>query len=380
MHTHTRGHRVAVVAAGADIIGGHSVQAAALSDGLRREGIDVVPLAINRPFPPAISWARRWPGLRTAVNEALYASALADIRGADVAHVFSASYWSFLLAPMPAMVAARRFGARVILHYHSGEVGDHLDRWGWRVHPWLNLADEIVVCSEFQRRAFARHGRTARVIPNIVDTERFPFRARTPVTPRLLSNRNLERHYRVDVVLRAFAQVRAARPDTTLTIAGAGSEDGRLRALAAEIGPEGITFLGAVAPEDMPSLVDAHDVLLNASETDNQPVSLIEAFASGAVVVSTPAGGIPEMVEDGVTGHLVPFDDPAAMAAAALAVIAAPDGSQWMARRARARVDRHQWRSVWPLWRDVYALDAPRTIPAAVTRVETTARAMGERS
>ena len=65
---------------------------------------------------------------------------------------------SFLLAPVPAMLAARALGKRVVLHYHSGEADDHLAHWGALVHPWLRLADEIVVPSAYLRDVFARHG------------------------------------------------------------------------------------------------------------------------------------------------------------------------------------------------------------------------------
>jgi glycosyltransferase involved in cell wall biosynthesis len=379
MATASRSPRVAVVAAGANVLGGHSVQATALAEGLRREGLDVTPVAINPPFPRGLGWTRRVPFVRTALNESMYAVALRVLRGMDVVHVFSASYWSFLLAPVPAMLAGKRFGARVVLHYHSGEVADHLDRWGLRVHPWLDLADEIVVCSEFQRRAFARHARPARVIPNIVDRARFAFRERLPIRPRLLSNRNLEPYYRVDLILRAFAAIRAARPDATLTIAGAGSEEPRLRAVAAEIGSDGIAFAGAVAPDRMPALLDDHDVLLNASVVDNQPVSLIEAFAAGVAVVSTPTGGIQEMIDDGVTGRLVPLQDPAAMAVAALALLDAPARTALMTRRAMEQATRYDWRAVWPMWRDVYALDLSRTAIGEGTSLDTALSAVGER-
>jgi glycosyltransferase involved in cell wall biosynthesis len=377
----TRSHlpRVAVVAAGPDIIGGHSVQAAAITAGLREEGVETFSLAINRAFPRGLRWARRLPGVRTVVNEALYASALRALASVDVAHVFSASYWSFLLAPVPAMLAARRYGARVVLHYHSGEVADHLDNWGWRVHPWLDLADDIVVCSEFQREVFARHGRSARVIPNVVDVTRFAFRPRTTVAPRLLSNRTLEPSYRVDVVLEAFRRIREQRPDATLTIAGTGSEEQRLRAAALAIDAERIRFVGAVPADLMPSLLDEHDVFLNASVIDNQPVSLIEALAAGLAVVSTPTGGIAEMVEDGVTGRLVAADAPAAMARAVLDLLDQPDATHWMTRRARATTDRYQWKSVWPLWRQVYGVGESRSTAGGAARLNGTVHAIGER-
>ena len=129
------------------------------------------------------------------VNQALYLRSLVRLRNADVVHVFSASYWSFLLGPVPAMLAARLFGKRVLLNYHSGEAEDHLARWGIFVHPWLRFAHEIVVPSQYLRDVFARYGYRSRVVPNVVDLSRFRYRERIALRPRLLSTRNLESHY-----------------------------------------------------------------------------------------------------------------------------------------------------------------------------------------
>ncbi len=351
-----RAVRVALVAAGADIIGGHSVQARLLREALEREGIEVLDVPINPPWPALLRPLRRVPLLRTAINEVVYACTLLRLRRADVVHVFSASYWSFLLAPVPTMLLGRALGKRVVLHYHSGEAADHLDRWGWLVHPWLKLPHEIVVCSEFQRRAFARHGHRARVIPNVIGLERFEFRTRWPLRPRFLSNRNLGRGYGVDTILQAFAEIRARRPDATLVVAGGGPEEARLKALAAAQPGGGIEFVGQITNDRMPALLAACDVLLNASVIDNQPVSLIEAFAAGVVVVSTPAGAIPEMIEDRWSGLLVPTGSPHALAAAALSLLDQPGLAADMAARAHALADRFTWPSVRAGWWTVYGL------------------------
>jgi glycosyltransferase involved in cell wall biosynthesis len=293
--------------------------------------------------------------VRTVVNQALYLPRLARLRRADVVHVFSASYWSFLLAPVPAMLTARRLGPRVVLHYHSGVAEDHLARWGRLVHPWLRLADEIVVPSAYLRETFARHGYRARAIRNVVDTSRFRYRERNPLRPALLSNRNFEAHYRVEDTLEAFGLLKARYPETTLTVAGSGSEERRLRARAAALGCDGIRFAGRVEPEDMPALYDSADVFVNASVVDNQPVSVLEAFASGLPVVSTATGDIPAMAPDGQRGLLVPQRDPAALAKAVTTLLENPDRALAIARAARAEVETYSWPGVREEWAAVYA-------------------------
>jgi len=350
--------RVVVVSASLDIIGGHGVQAMLLLDALRRDGCDARLLPINPRLPVRWRRIRRVPGLRTIANQLMYLPSLLTLARADVVHVFSASYWSFLLAPVPAMLAGRLLGKRVILHYHSGEAEDHLTAWGWRVHPWLRLPHQIVVPSEYLRAIFARFGYATDVIHNIVDLSRFRFRDRRPMRPRLLSVRNFAPHYRVDVTLRAFALVQAEYPHASLTLAGTGSEESRLRALCAELGLAHVHFAGAVDSSRMPKLFDEADIFVNASVIDNQPVSILEAFAAGIPVVTTPPGDIPAMMRGGDNGWLTAASEPSLLADAILDALRRPDRARAAARRARAELARFTWPSVREAWARQYTTDS----------------------
>lgn len=347
--------RVALIASGPGSLGGQEVQAAALQDRLREEGHQVIRIPIDPRFPRALSWVRRWPYARTLVNQALYLPSLRRLRQVDVVHIFSASFWSFLLAPAPAIAAARLFGKRVVLHYHSGEAEEHLARWGLLVHPFLRRVDDIVVPSEYLRRIFARHGHRARVIRNIVDTARFRYRERPPLRPRFLSARNLEPHYRVDVTIRAFSRLKMRYPGATLTVAGSGSQEKHLKGLVTALGAEGVRFAGAVDPLRMPELYEEADILLNASVVDNQPVSVLEAFAAGLPVVSTATGDLANLIRHRTTGLLVPREDPEAMADAASYLLGNPNRALRIARSAREEAEKHRWESVRSSWLAVYA-------------------------
>jgi L-malate glycosyltransferase len=346
--------RVAVVAASLDILGGQGVQADRLVEALAADGYDVTFLPINPRFPAGIASLREVRFVRTSINQLLYLPSLMRLSSADIVHAFSASYWSFLLAPVPAMVVARSLNKRVVLHYHSGEADDHLSNWGSLVHPWMRLAHEIVVPSEYLRTVFARHGYSVRVIPNLVDLSRFCYRDRLPLRPRLLSARNLERGYRIDVVLEAFARFKVAVPDATLTIAGYGSEEQSLRRLAGALAGDSVQFVGKVDPENMPALYEDADVFVNASVVDNQPVSIIEALSAGLPVVSTPTGDIRFMLQDGNAGMLVPPDDATALAEALLALWLDPDRAMQMARRARRDAAKYTWPAVREQWAEAY--------------------------
>ena len=345
--------RIALIAPGPAVPGGQGHQARILLQRLQAEGYRVTFLPVDPPFPRGFRWLRKLPYVRTLLNQALYLPGLLRIARADVVHVLSASYWSFLLAPAPAILLSRMLQKRSVLHYHSGEAEDHLGRWGILVHPVLRLADEIVVPSEYLRRIFESHGHRARMIRNMVETSALRYRQRSPLRPHLLSTRNLDSYYQVNHTLEAFALLKRSYPEASLTVAGSGAEERRLRRLAGSLGVDGIRFVGAVSPEEMPALYDAADIFVNSSILDNQPVSVLEAFAAGLPVVSTGPGDLPSMVRHGETGLLVPQGDPAAMARAVALLLGDPERALALARRARQEAEEYSWERVRARWQAV---------------------------
>src|SRR5213080_1081476 len=315
--------RVCIVAPSLDILGGQAVQAARLRQGLRRlRGVVVGFVPINPRLRGLLHLLQRVRYLRTVVTSLRYVwSLLTALTEYDIVHVFSASYFSFVLAPTPAVLLGKWYGKRVILNYRSGEAEDHLRRWRRTAIPLIRLADALVVPSGYLVDVFARVGLRARAIANVVDFDQFRFRERRPLRPVFLSNRNFEAHYNIACVLRAFARIQRRYPDARLLVAGDGKERGALERLAHQLNLRNAEFLGRVRPDRMPSLYDAADVYLNAPDIDNMPGSILEAFASGLPVVTTDAGGIPYMVRDGETGLIVPRGNHEGIAAAAIRLL-----------------------------------------------------------
>lgn len=349
--------RVCIVAPTTEILGGQAVQAHRLRLRLESaEELDVRLLPVNPRLRRPFRWMQKVKYLRTLVTEARYLWTLwFALRKADVAHIFSASYLSFLLAPTPALLVARFLGRRTILNYRSGEADDHLRRWNRTAPPVVGLADRIIVGSGYLLRVFARHGFEADAIPNIVDVERYSYRERHPLRPVFLANRNFEAHYNVGDVLRAFAMVKAEYPDARLIVAGDGPQRGELLRLRQELELSDAEFLGQVAPEEMPGLYDQVDLYINASLIDNMPTSLIEAFAAGTPVVTSGAGGIPMIIDHERTGLMVPPKDHEALGRAALRLLRDPDLALRMARAARAECERkYTWQIVREQWMDAY--------------------------
>ncbi|MEQ1726986.1 MAG: glycosyltransferase family 4 protein [Vicinamibacterales bacterium] len=347
--------RVAIVAPSLRILGGQAVQA----DRLLRHWHDdpdvhawLVP---HNPQPPAgFRWMTRITYLRTLVTEATYLPLLVrELRRADVAHIFSASYTSFLLAPLPAILIARALGKPVVLNYRSGEAPDHLRRSA--IARWaLARVERNAVPSRFLREVFSGFGIASTIVPNVIALERFPYRSRMPLRPRLVSTRNLDGLYNVACTLRAFRRVQDVHPEASLVLVGSGAEDARLRALALELRLKHVTFAGRVPPEEIARHYDENDIYIQSPNIDNMPASVLEAFASGLPVVSTDAGGVPAILRHGQDGLLAPVDDDAALAAHVLGLLANPSWAAQLAASAHETLRACTWTHVRGQWLALY--------------------------
>ena len=139
-----------------------------------------------------------------------------------------------------------------------------------------------------------------------------------------------------EVLLDAWAAVRARLPQARLVLAGEGPMEPALRARAAALGLDGaVEFAGHLPRPELRRRLDAATCLVLPSRSEGLPRLVIEAMARGRPVVGTRAGGIPELVTDGVTGRLVPTDDPAALADALVEVLADPARAAAMGAEAR---------------------------------------------
>ena len=353
--------RVLIVAPSFAILGGQSVQAARLLERLSLEpSLEVGFLPINPRLPFGLHHLQRIKYVRTLVTSIAYVlSLLLRVYKYDVIHVFSASYFSFVLAPTPAILIGKLYRRKVLLNYHSGEAEDHLRRWRRTAIPTIQLVDSVVVPSEYLVRVFASFGLKATAIYNLIDTSKFRFRERVPLRPVFLSNRNLESHYGVDRVLRAFALVQQKLPEASLTIAGDGSQSRALKTLAEDLGLRNTRFIGQVAPFAIADVYDAADIFMNGSEIDNQPLSILEAFSCGLPVVTTDAGGIPDIVEGGRTGMVVACGDYAELANRAMKLLNDPALTKQIVEQARQECLKYSWEAVRDAWMNVYHSSKP---------------------
>lgn len=347
--------RVAIVAASLRYVGGQSVQAELLLRGFRDDkDVEVEFIPIDPEFPWLLRWVEKVPLLRTLVRQPMYIYQLwSGLKNVDIAHIFSASYWSFLVAPAPACWVARMRGVKTLVHYHSGEARGHLQRFPGAA-PELKRADCLVVPSGYLVDVFREFGIAAQAIPNIVDVSQFSFRPRRPLRAHLVCTRGFHPYYCVDVVVRAFAEVRKAYPEARLDLVGGGPLEAEIRALVRDLKVEGVEFKGVAARDEIGRYYDEADIFINASRLDNMPVSILEAFACGMPVVTTAPEGMRYVVDHERTGLLSPVGDARALAQNAIRVLKDSDLAERLIANARLEMERYSWPVVREQWLEVY--------------------------
>jgi len=363
-HLKVSGQKVLIIGPQAPPYGGMALQGAMLERLLRADGMSVVFFPSNLAFPPGLRFVDRIRGFRPFARSILTSIKLwGKIRQVDVVHILACSRLYFFLVVAPAVILSRMRRKRVILNYRSGDAKQFFRRYKWIVKPFFLLADSVTAPSGFLVEAIQESFKIlVSTVPNIVDFSAFQYRERKQLQPRMLVTRHLEKLYDVELVLRAFRRIQERYPQASLDIAGTGSEEQRLRAVVATWRLQNVRFLGHVLHRDLPAIYDRCDILLNGSRVDNFPASLMEASASGLVVISTKAGGIPFIYQDGKNAILVELGDWEALAAGVERVLAEPSLGQRLASEAVQLSGQCDWQNVRRLLYQSYGFGLPEDV------------------
>lgn len=232
-------------------------------------------------------------------------------------------------------------------HAHDIFVDDQL------IAPKLADAALVVTISRYNVKHLARWGGDAlgdrlQVVHCGVDLETLPLVLEGRTSHRVLAVGRLDPIKGFDVLLAALGQLRRRGVGFECTLVGEGPERPALEALRRHEGLEAQLVLAGARPQETvrEALLEAAvfvmpSVVTPEGNQDGIPVALMEAMASGAAVVATRVSGLPELVEDGRNGLLVPPHDPAALADAIERLLADPALRRRLGEAARETVARH---------------------------------------
>jgi glycosyltransferase involved in cell wall biosynthesis len=378
-HLVRRGHRVTVVTPGSS----------AMSATDTFDGVEVIRFPMELPVDltygrVAQSRVSYWGKIaRVAVMaqylEAQYRSTIsvARERGADVIH----AHWAIPTGPA-AVHAARRLRLPSVITMHGGDVYVNPEQGydfptRWYVRPalrWtLRHAGALTAITEDCKQHALRAGAPERAIHlvfNGTDLRRFSPApsGNGAVDPRwgphmVFACRQLFPRKGIRFLIEAAAMLKPRFPDLKVVVAGDGFERPDLIRLAESLGiARDVTFLGWVANSDLPPYYRAAAVSVIPSLEEGFGIPAAEAMGCQTPVVASDAGGLPEVVEHGVTGLVVPRGDSKALADAIGALLADPVRRLQMGRAGRARALRlFDWDRTAEQFERIYAEVMART-------------------
>lgn len=161
--------------------------------------------------------------------------------------------------------------------------------------------------------------------------------ARRTTEPSIVFAGRLSPEKGCDVLVEAMAMVPVA---ATLHIAGSGPDEPALRALVERVPSGRVVMHGRLPKERVQALMgSALATVVPSRWHENQPMTILESFGLSTPVVCTPLGGMPELVRDGLEGHVVPADDVAALATAITRLVQDPPHAAGLGLTARRRAE-----------------------------------------
>lgn len=305
---------------------------------------------------------------RHAAERAPFVKALNPLRYGREATSLGMLYWADRLsghAPFDiihchfgivgrSVACLREIGAisgKLVTTFHGVDMSTCLDRDPGLYAHLFEHGDLFLPVSEHWRRRLVSHGCDAdRIVVHRmgIDPARFPPADRKPSAngpATVLTIGRLVEKKGVEYGLRAVAKLAGRGVPLRYEIVGDGPLRDNLQDLASSLGIAGrVRFHGARVQEDVARMMRQCDVFLAPSVTDTEgdqegiPVTIMEAMATGMPVVSSLHSGIPELVEDGVSGLLLREKDVDGIADALALLIGAPERCRSMGGAARAKV------------------------------------------
>ena len=234
-------------------------------------------------------------------------------------------------------IAARRLGVPLVGTHHTffNHYLKHLhadygwsQRLSWSITVgYYNRCDLVLSPTTSLSDELRAHGlkKACEVVPNAIDTESFKTVTREikaqlqlkhgiGAQPVIYMGR-VSYEKSIDQVIRALACALQSMPDLSLVVAGDGPQRNELEQLANELNVGNkVFFKGFVFGQELVELLQASELYVTASKSENMPLAVIEAMACGSPILAVNSLGLAEMVEDGLSGYLLPPDDPSAIA------------------------------------------------------------------
>lgn len=261
-----------------------------------------------------------------------YAKALFTIWGYDIVHFHTVPDRICLIIQMPVLLLALLGRKKIIMHVHMGnQLENHTKN---KLFIWcLNRADRVVLLAKKWQKCFADWFPTVKTKTAVIYNACAP----APAVDYSIKEKSiimaafLNDNKHPDLLLKAWKNLKTDFPDWHLTIMGNGEVE-RFQTMAHDMGLDDcVTFTGYITGKKKEDVWNRASIYCMCSRNEGFPMVVLEAWARGIAVVTTPVGGLPDVIEEGRNCLTFPFGDAEALAVQLRRLIESPEQRRSMA-------------------------------------------------
>ena len=220
----------------------------------------------------------------------------------------------------------------------------------------FNNSEINISPSDFFLEIFNSRGLKSVCIPNFICVDKYTFKLRKSIRPKLLWVRSFHKVYNPEMAIKVLNILSKDFDDAILTMIGPDKDGSKQKCmiLANEFGVEKkIKLIGKLDKEEWARLSKDYDVFINTTHIDNTPISVIEAMALGLPIVSTNVGGIPYLLENKKNALLVDDNDVYEMANKIKFLMHNEEQSKLISRNGYVTAKNFSWEKIGPKWEKI---------------------------
>lgn len=249
---------------------------------------------------------------------------------------------------------------------HGGKLPERLQKSPKLSQLLFSQAKVNISPSIFLQKAFMEAGFPIEYIPNNINIKEYPYKERCDVKADLLYVRSFSKIYNPLMAVRVLQRLKNEFTESKLCMVGPDKGDGSFQETLTLVEKlrlsDSFEQTGRLSKKEWIGLSESYSFFINTTNFDNMPVSVVEAMALGLIVVSTNAGGLAYLIEDGVDGILVDKDDDEEMYAKIRDLLMAPEKCKLMSRNARRKAEQFDWVDVSEKWKKLFSNEDNRKI------------------
>tara|TARA_R110001632_G_scaffold28927_2_gene77010 strand:+ start:32989 stop:34005 length:1017 start_codon:yes stop_codon:yes gene_type:complete len=258
-------------------------------------------------------------------------------------------YYAFFVSQL-----ARIFKIKYIPILHGGNLPMRLDKSSYLSKLIFNHSYKNIAPSNYLKHAFKNKGFNAEYIPNILEIEHYKFKDRPVLQPKLFWVRAFKYLYNPMLAIDVVIKLKSKYPSIKLSMIGPhmdSSYDEVFKKIVKEKLENNIEITGVLPKKQWHQKSEEYDFMINTTNFDNTPVSIMEGMALGLQIISTNVGGMPYLIDNGIDGVLVDKENPNLMSKAIDDLII--NSSNKMILNARKKAEGFGWEVVKNKWLEI---------------------------